>query len=461
MSWSDTKLSAIEAMPDPRKRGLAFEGLIVELFSASHFEVRKNPGTARPRQTDLVATRAQDVYLIECKWRSSRADVADVDSLRSRMRRTHGAVGVLISMPGFSGTAISEVSDHREQPILLVSGEELRRIAGAADQLIRLLWQKLQALRIDGVALVDEPRSKPTKRKRSLPGTRSRFRMNGDLLTTPLVSGGGFDSIVFSHEIADIDWVFTSDTGVTVDLVVPTLSELDIVAIIEKLADLGWATADARWSIQQSRTNWHGLGAESFVSELPHWRRRSRSPEAHGSEEFCYVDLCAGGYYTLSATIINSARRETRDVDLSFELQGIPLDVSPLLQLCRSLGIHDDAYFRPRDRKSRELLRLPSWMSVPITPVGFMETVGDVFDHDAVFVTGIVIENPFRSDRWRQSNERELVDRGIEASDLIICHLNDYHTLDGGDYVYRLTKVESTRTTRVRVFRPGARWDRT
>jgi hypothetical protein len=100
-------------------------------------------------------------------------------------------------------------------------------------------------------------------------------------------------------------------------------------------------------------------------------------------------------------------------------------------------------------------------MSAPVTPVGFIETVGDVFDHDAVFVTGIVIENPFRSDRWRESNERELVDRGIEASDLIICHLNDYHTLDGGDYVYRLTKVESTRTARVRVFRPGARWDRT
>jgi hypothetical protein len=113
----------IEAISDRRQRGLAFEDFIVDLFAASHFQVEKNAGAARPRQTDLLAVRAGDMYLIECKWHSSRADVDGVDNLRSRLARTSGAIGVLISIRGFSGTAISEVAGHRQQPILLLSGD--------------------------------------------------------------------------------------------------------------------------------------------------------------------------------------------------------------------------------------------------------------------------------------------------------------------------------------------------
>ncbi len=113
MSMLRHQFSALEAMTDARKRGLAFEDFVVGLFGAGHFDVRKNPGTARPRRTDVIATKVDETYLVECKWRTSRADVDDIDSLRSRLGRTSGATGVLISMPGFSGTAISEVAEHR------------------------------------------------------------------------------------------------------------------------------------------------------------------------------------------------------------------------------------------------------------------------------------------------------------------------------------------------------------
>jgi hypothetical protein len=456
----DKMLSDIQSIGDARQRGLAFEDFIAQLFRRSHFDVRKNPGAARPRQTDLLASRTHDTFLIECKWRTSKADIADVASLRDRLRRTHGAVGVLISMPGFSGTAVSEVSYYRDQPILLISGDELRKLANWPDELLEILWRKRQALRVDGITLVDEPRYKPRRRRRSLPESRSRIRVDDQFITTPFATSGGFDHIVFAHEIADIDWTASSDNGVEVDLAVPTFSERDVVDVVQKLSDLGWATSDARWSIQQSTVNWHGFGPAAFVSELARWRTRAQTPEAHHSEQFCYVDNCTGGYYTLSGALMMGWHRQTRNVELSFQLQGIPMDVSPLLQLCRSIGIHDDAYFRPRDSRSRELLHLPSWLSKPLVPIGYVETVDDTFDDGATFVTGIIVSNPFRSARWRQCEESKLVDRRIEALGHLICRLTDFHQADGDRYTYRLTGLESVASSPVRVVRPLARWDR-
>lgn len=46
------------------------------------------PGAALPRQTDPLATRGAATYLIECKWRTDKANVDDLGALRARLRRT-------------------------------------------------------------------------------------------------------------------------------------------------------------------------------------------------------------------------------------------------------------------------------------------------------------------------------------------------------------------------------------
>src|SRR4051794_4015895 len=72
------ELRRLEGMRNPAQRGRSFERLVADLFRANHFDVRINPGAARPRQTDLLATKVAEVYLIECKWRSVKADIADI-----------------------------------------------------------------------------------------------------------------------------------------------------------------------------------------------------------------------------------------------------------------------------------------------------------------------------------------------------------------------------------------------
>jgi Holliday junction resolvase len=81
-----SRLDDIEQLGSAVRRGRELEHLVADLFRRLHFEVRLNPGTARPRQTDVLASKAGEVYLIECRWRSDKANVDDIDSLRSRGR---------------------------------------------------------------------------------------------------------------------------------------------------------------------------------------------------------------------------------------------------------------------------------------------------------------------------------------------------------------------------------------
>ncbi|MEV4536257.1 restriction endonuclease [Asanoa sp. NPDC049518] len=364
----------LEEMQNSAERGREFENFVWALFIASHFEVIKDPGTASPRQTDLLALQSGDVYLIECKWRTSRADIADVDGLRARLGRTNkSATGLLIAMAGFSGTAISEVAGNRGQPILLMSGDEIRRLARRPDELRQLLWQKKQALLVNGTALVDEPPEQtPSRRRWPLPSSEARIVVSDQPDSTVLPCGGGFDRFTYAHELVDVDWVIAKGMGVTLDVDIPAVGETDVLDVLDKLAALGWASRDARWSIQQSRMNYHGFGAAAFAEELGRWQSRAERADAHHSEEFCYVDNCDGGFYTLSSTIGAHEKRRATQTHLSFQLQGVPLDTGPLLQLCRSIGVHDGVYFRSLTDRSRRVLHLPKWLTTPTKPVGLV-----------------------------------------------------------------------------------------
>jgi hypothetical protein len=77
------QLDALALLNDPQRRGRGLERLVGDLFRRHHFSATINPGIARPRQTDVLATRVSEHYLVECKWRSHKADADDIDSLRA------------------------------------------------------------------------------------------------------------------------------------------------------------------------------------------------------------------------------------------------------------------------------------------------------------------------------------------------------------------------------------------
>lgn len=454
-------LKSLDEEKNAARRGRLFEDLVAGMFRANRFDVQKNPGAARPRQTDLLAGRGNQSYLIECKWRSAKADIDAVDSLRSRLRRTFGATGLMISMQGFSGAAISDVADRREQPILLLSGNELRSlIRSPSDRLLELLWEKREALLVDGKALVDEPTRRQRKATHpSLPESPIQFVLDSQEPTPVISFGGDFGKLTFAHELQDIDWVAAPGNGVTLDVSLPILSQDGILDLLSRLADLGWASPDACWSIQQMSTIWHGFGAAAFATELPRWQQRAETRKAHHSEEFCYVDNCPGGFYSLTSKISAEATRWAQETVLSFQLQGIPLDLNPLLQLCRSIGVHDEVYFRPRCKRSVSSMWVPDWMR-SISETYALATTPSYL-HERPMVCGIVIPNPLRDTRWRDDPEFADANFGsLKNLDYLVCRLKDFHYADDGRaYIYTLERIEQARTSEGLIFRPMAHWE--
>ncbi|WP_460528068.1 restriction endonuclease [Flindersiella endophytica] len=458
------QLDAISQIERATKRGLELESLTAELFRQYHFNVIKNPGTARPRQTDVLAIRGTEAYLIECKWRSDKANINDIDSLRSRLRRTSGGVvGLLISFRGFSQTVLADVESHRDQPVLLVSGDELQTVVSGLRTLSGMLWQKKQALLVDGRVILDEPVQRASNFSKSgLPHNESYYLTTDGNRSHVIEFGGEYGQTVFAHRLPDIDWVPAVGHGVTLDVEPPVFDQEGLHGLLSTLADLGWISSEGRWSVRQAARTWHGLGFSAFVEELKLWKSRASSASAHHSEEVCYVDRCDGGFYTVTANVAAHEVRRTTMTGVSFQLQGIPLDTEPLLQLCRTLGAHDGLYFRPRAEKSiRRHLMSPT--TIDIQPVAYLVSrdPDDRTPH-AEWVTGVVVANPFRGISPAGQRGQTLLEQAGElaSTEDLICDLIHHHPFGGSGYTYKLVGLDLSSTSHATVCRPFADWVR-
>jgi hypothetical protein len=270
---------------------------VAELFRQHHFEVMVDPGVSRPRQTDVLAARGPERYLIECKWRSSKANIDDVDSLRSRLRRTTAhTVGILLSMSGFSGSVVSDVAQNRHQPVLLVSGEELHSLVARDRSLPDLLWRKSTALLNDGRVLLDEPHRKRSSRKRAVVPRSESYFIFGDRQPSQILEGGGEigSQFLFTHRLEDIDWTPAAGLGVALDVSPSILDQRGLLDLIEK-----WPTWDGQPQTRagaSSKRRRTGMVSDARPSSTNCPAGGiERCPPAHDTEQVCYLDRCDNG----------------------------------------------------------------------------------------------------------------------------------------------------------------------
>lgn len=451
-------LEDLERLPDAARRGRALEQYVARLFRARHFTVILNPRAASPRQTDLIAVKLDDRYLIECKWRSKPATINDVDALRSRLHRTsQDAVGVLISMQGFTEEVKIDVRYQRQQPVLLLSGQELRKLAsGFGASLPALLYRKKEALLRDATVLLDDIRA-PKRRSANLPYPQPQLQfasLNGQARTPVIDCRGGFDPVTFSDRLVDIDWAPATGAGVSLDLRPEFADEAEVLRGFDVLLDHGWVSEDGRWSIHQLERTWHGIGLEALIAEMPRWQQRAH----HHSEQISYVDRCDGGFYSLMIDIAANRRRWVSYVELSFQLEGWPLDSTPLIHLCRALGIHDHMNVRPRKKRSIKLWHprpevtdvVPRWYVIADEWV-------DVETEDP-WVTGIVIDNPFPQRNTSSEPDVPLNLAALRDSEFLICDLRHHHPQSQQPASYFLHHIEWAWASSWMVCRPVADW---
>lgn len=252
------ELQRLKWIENSQRRGYEFQDFVGGLFKQRHFRVILSPGTARPRQTDLLAIRGDESYLVEVKWRKSKANINDVDSLFTRLEATSDAVvGLMVSYSGFTASAIERVEQRSARPVLLMTGSELENLVQWDVDLAHLLIQKKTSLLTHRKSFFATTRARRDSIfSGGLPvASAAKFSLLDGSRTNFVKGGGGFGEFTFAQELPDIDWVAGEGRGVTLDMPLPIYEQGGILALLQHLSGMGWTTGSARWSIQQSYTN--------------------------------------------------------------------------------------------------------------------------------------------------------------------------------------------------------------
>lgn len=371
-------------------------------------------------------------------------------------------VGLLVSFSGFTESATQRAEQRSDKPVLLVTGDELERLVEWDEDIAYLLARKKTSLLTHRKAFfATTHRQRPSSpAPDGLTSAPAEFVFPNGSRSNWIAGGGDFGEFTFVQELPDIDWDSGEGRGVTLDMPVPIYHESGVLALLQQLSSLGWTTGSARWSIQQTSTNWHGMGTSAFAEALQEWRKRYDGIPTHHSEEFCYFDKCDGGFYCLTANVSAHEDRSTRYAMLSFQLIGVPLDIEPLKELTRTFDSAYTCYFRPMNRKSlKRRWNLPEPDQVSLEPVAFIVEQDDIFGDERDWVRGVVAGNPFyRPGSSLSERKPDWLPAHIFDSELLICDLRSWHPLSEIKPRYELWGCESARTADAVIVRPIAEW---
>lgn len=457
--YRDFKILAKET--DERRRGRMFELLIQRLFTACHYRVKRGPRMARPRQTDLLASKDRDDYLIEVKWQENPADVADLDNLQARLHRTPlHLIGMLLSMSGFTKQAIAELENHRQRIVLLFDFEEIDRLLSGNLEIDSLIREKRDAFVGEGrVSFLRSPshwRTRPIPDRTVLPSPDLQIVVpQSDIV--PWISGaGGFGPLVFARDLPDVDSIAALGSGVGFDLPLHAVRRPeDLAYVLDALRDVGWISEFGCYSILQSEVCWHGTGAGSFLNAIDAWTSRYANVKTrlHHTEEATYMDLWEHGFFTFVANLSHD-NGHVHHAKISAQLYGIPLSTESFRLLASTFGREGQVYFRPLKQPAISTHHW-SFRDHRLTPVAFLCSSDR-------WVEGIVVRNPFYLPKRSQSlgSLHESL-RPLREHELICCRLSSAHELGAKVDFYFLRHAEATRTDDVAVFCVTADWHMT
>lgn len=458
--------SRLKGLDDHHRRGYDLQAFIGNLFRRAHFTVTPNPGAGGRRQVDLLAKRGDECYLVETKWWTKPLDIDAVDSLRTRLASTPpDVVGLLVSPSGFTKSAVTQVEERADRPILLMRGEELDRIVDWDGDFMATLQQKRNTM-LTHAKVIWVGSRQPAKRrekKATLPSSLEAIVSKDGSRATWLKCGGDFGRFVFVPELPEIDWVPGSGHGVTLDVGSETTDEKGLLALLHELSNRGWVSPHARWSIQQVDTNWHRFGADSFLVVLKDWKTRYKDlASVHHTEEFCFFDVCDDlGFYTLTGQVSADPRRIVWRASLSLQLSGVPLNTGPLREICEFVDPASTLYLRPRGVESVTRHQVIRDESAPLEVLGFVTADHDLEPdpREREWAVGIVVKNPFRRGADGRTVHPDWWPATAADSELVICALRSWHPITRPKKKYRLWSTEWAWTSDGLVFRPLADWD--
>lgn len=451
------KLTRLNEDRNAATRGAGLELLIADLFGHEHFRVERENLSSNGRQVDLFLTRGQLRLLVETKWTQRKANIEEVDQLLTRLKGAPpNVVGLLVSMSGFSRTAVERVEAHAHRPILLLSGDEVAETINRGRGLHALVRWKLDRLISNHkVEFGPELASAPLWLS-GLPeaGIQIFDPAGGELAYWK--SSGGFHSTIHSMSLSTVDLALGA---VAIDFDVAIDDADGLVDLLRRLAQSGWMTNDGSWRIEQSAASWNGFAPAELARQLVGPEDRYRGSRMHHSEKVIYLDHFEEGLFTISADVTASADRWVRGCTLSFLLAGIPLDSSPYEALAIDLPVLNNPVFRAVGTAGNSSGRIhrrgtPPPRSALAYLTRHTAMFGDHLPDAPTWVEGVVLRDPLHR---ATSARRTSIGLPPDSLGSTLCWLRQQHHT-GDQVLYEALHVSSVQTSGAQVVRVTTDW---
>jgi len=444
---------------DRAKRGRLFEALFCRLLFRSGFIVHKDPKSANPRQTDLLAEYGNDKVLFETKWQKRKVDIDAVAQIKDRLgRASKDTIGCICSVSGFTETLIKDVEDQRSQyEILLLNPYEIYGLFAQKLGIFELIDRKRRVLSRDGVMWFfgQSPRDSRS-RYVEMPPSHESINLPACSIMVRLASKHISDILFARTPLIFDEYLWAASLRIRLNS--SSANELREVFIAAEnyLGLRGMGT----FGIRQQASGWYGLGSDNFLKEVGLYSQRYKgyTDRIHHSEELAFFDeLNGGGIFLLSARQSLTRPGQIHSGEVIVRLPGVPSNTEPFNRFIRSVT-PDSVLFSPEEPLRRHHCHLPS--SVRIYPRDFIASIGSSeIKHSEGAISGVVVTNPFFGDPKRIaefSNDEQLL--AFSEPEYLICSLDDW--LEAGDKVdyYRLTGLEVLSVDEAVLLHPRCTW---
>ncbi|MEX1046377.1 MAG: restriction endonuclease [Actinomycetota bacterium] len=130
----------LNSLEDAQERGQRFEKFVASLFELFDLEPRLAYSLST-EQIDGSVTFDTDDYIVEARWRKEAVQRGDADVFAAKVRRKgKNALGMFISVNGFSAGALKEYSE--STPFIAIDGADLMAVLEHRIRLDDLLRRK-------------------------------------------------------------------------------------------------------------------------------------------------------------------------------------------------------------------------------------------------------------------------------------------------------------------------------
>src|SRR4051812_33675259 len=103
------QLDALSGGLTPQRRGQRFNGFLAEMLRAWGIDARENQRNLG--EIDVMFRVGEQRFVLEAKWERGAIDIGALSKIRTRVQqRLAGVLGVFVSMHGYTGDALDQLS---------------------------------------------------------------------------------------------------------------------------------------------------------------------------------------------------------------------------------------------------------------------------------------------------------------------------------------------------------------